>query len=404
MRFPRTVTAAVVSGVRLSGLVRSLLVAAIAAAILLLTLGGIYGLPGRAQDEQATAQRLDSLVQRAGPLVVFSEFGDTADTLWAADPDDPQERVKIASVSHAVGYGIAPTLSPDGARVAYTVLPPDAAATSATAAELWTLDVADGATRQLAEGVDLLATPVWSGRGDAVITRRLQWREDGSVGSQLLRVALDGTTTQIAAVEAALFPIAFSSDDAWLFFAVGTSAGTELARAPALGGGGSETLAHLSDGVSRDWQLSPDGARLSYLAQAPSGVEVAFVVRVADLKTGQVTAPMADDGSARFSPLWEEDHVLTIGGLHSGGSLARLSLEGERTEAGASSLPGPDGGFDVPLSWSPDGVHLAVRNFAGSSVADPGPSRIVILASDGGRRDLSTLSDVSIAGWLEAAP
>ena len=407
MRFPGTVTATAKLwiGWRPSGLLRSLSLAACAAAILAFTLGFFYGLPGRAQQELATPEVLATVVQQSGSLVVFSEFGETTDTIWAADAHGPQERIKLASIDHAAGYGIVPTLSPDGKRVAYTLLPSGVAQPDPAAAELWMLDLDGGATRRLADRVDLLASPVWAGGSDAVVVRRIQWRDDGSIASELLRVSLDGSANQVATAEAALFPIDFSPDGAAFYFAVASPSGTELARAPAQGGGARETLAHLSDGITRDWHLSPDGARLAYLAQGPSDIEVAFVLRVVDLQTGEVDAPLADDGPARFNPLWEENGVLTIGRLDGDGSPARLALE----DGGAvlSELPLPAGGaagFDVPLSWSPDGVYLAVRAFDGVSATQPGRSRVFVIAADGGRRLLSQQSDVVIVGWLEAAP
>ena len=418
MRLPRTVIAAATSGARrrprsnggqprtfASRLFRPLMAAALVVGAAALTLGLTFGLPGLASDEPSTAVGLQSLLQGGTPLVVFSEFGEEADTLWAADPDDPTDRIQLGRVNHALGYGISPTLSPDGTRIAYTALPPEVARPGLdTLAELWTLDTAGGKTRRLAQGVDLLAAPVWSPAGDAVVVRRGGWRDDGSASFQLLRIDMNGASVQIAAAEADLLPIDFSPDGAWFFYASFTRAGTELMRAPA-GGGASETVAHLSDGVARDWRLSPDGMRLAYLAQAPADANVAFVLRVLDLQTGEVAAS-PDDGAAQFSPLWERDGVLTVGRLDGGGTPARLIVEGAVAALEAALLPGPAGGtgFDVPISWSPDGVHLAVRGFAAASLADPGPSRVLVVATDGGRRELSPLSDITIVGWLEVAP
>jgi hypothetical protein len=110
---------------------------------------------------------------------------------------------------------------------------------------------------------------------------------------------------------------------------------------------------------------------------------------------------------AHFNPIWEEGGDLTIGRLDSAGvdgAPARLSVDGAPMPD-ASRLPGPveRGGFDVPLSWSPDGRYLAVRSFEGSSVSDPGPSRVVVVGTGGERHELSPLSDVVVAGWLRAS-
>ncbi|GAF87317.1 unnamed protein product, partial [marine sediment metagenome] len=60
----------------------------------------------------------------------------------------------------------------------------------------------------------------------------------------------------------------------------------------------------------------------------------------------------------------------------------------------------PEGGFDVPLSWSADGRYLAVRSFEGSSAVDPGPSYVVVVGSQGNRYQLSSSSDLTVIGWL----
>lgn len=373
------------------------------------TAGVALGLsvPRLTNDGAATAGAPE-LPRTGGPLIVYSEFGETHDTIWAAAPDEPQQRAQLASVEHAPGYGIYPSLSPDGRYVAYTV---SRRAGRGDTGELRALEIATGETSILADNIDLRIAPVWSAGADAVAVRRSAW-QDTSGSFQLLRVDLAGGETLLVDADAGLFPIGFSPDGVWLYFAALSPAGTDLTRVPASGGtgdprallsdgGAGEPLAHLSDGVARDWHLSPDGARLAYLAQPATDAGSAFVARVLDLATGGVTAAGAGAGVAQFNPVWETSGALTVGTLTSGegGVALRLGIGGAASSLRA--LAAPAGGFDVPLAWSPDSAHLAVRSFASSSLADPGPSRIVVVDPDGTRHELAASSDIAIAGWLQ---
>ena len=378
------------------------LVAALIAVALVLAFVLTFGLRWPAGDRTAAAPSLPTLLQDAGSLVVFSELGEGSDTLWAARPDDPGDRVALGRAAHAPWYGIFPSLSPDGEFVAYTVLP-----LGSRAAELWVLEIDSGETTRLARDVDLPITPVWAPASDAVIVRRSEGLEGDAGSVQLLRVDLAGAAVPVISAETALFPIDFSADGVWLYYAMLSPSGTDLARAPAGGVGGAEPVAHLNDGFARDWHLSPDGKRLAYLGQALGDGGVSFIAQVLDLSTGVVQAPLGESRSAQFNPIWEPGGALTVGRLDAtGGSLARLSVDDGGLATTAALLPLPDGagaGFDVPLSWSPDGVHLAVRSFERASVSDPGRSRIVVVSANGERHELSPVSDVIVAGWLEAS-
>ncbi len=368
--------------------------------------GLAFGLRGEASDDATVSPQLRSLLQTAaGPLIVYRQFDYESDTLWAADPDDPARRIELGQVEHAYGYGITPSLSPDGARIAYAVLPPEQEGLE-TNAELWLLEVAGGERRKLAEGIDGAVTPVWSPDSGAVAVRRGEWRED-TTNTELFRVDVSGGETKLAeAYDHDLHPIDFSPDGAWLYYA-SVSLDTDLVRVAA-SGGRSVPLARL-DPLAREWRLSPDGQHLAYLAPGPVEGIAAYEVQVLDLATGAVATPLAGRRVSQFAPVWEPAGGLTVGWTDMSTmntAPLRLTADGAVANAPAAPLPGRAGssGMDAPISWSPDGVHLAIRAFESGDPVAGGPSRVVVLSTDGRRLELSRSADVVIAGWLEGAP
>ena len=74
-------------------------VRALAVAALLVGAAGLMlSLRGTAGNELTISSQLQPLLQQGGPLVVYSEFGPDADTLWAASADDPADRVQLGRV------------------------------------------------------------------------------------------------------------------------------------------------------------------------------------------------------------------------------------------------------------------------------------------------------------------
>ncbi len=236
-----------------------------------------------ASDNEANASaELALLREQVSPLLIYSEFGQFADTIWAADPSNPEDKAYVATVEHSPGFGISASVSPDGVYVAYVALPPDAGWTDA--AQLWVLEIASGAESLLAENVDLRTTPVWTPDSAGVVVAR----PVGSESVQLLLVDLAGGTSVLAQEQAGLYPIGVTPDGAWLYVASLTERGTDLQRV-AMSGAGVEVLAHLTDGYSRDWHLAPDGSAVAYLGQTSSAA-ISFDARVYDTEAGEAPA------------------------------------------------------------------------------------------------------------------
>lgn len=366
--------------------VLALIVVAVGAVVLRSTLLG--------SSEVAASAELALLREEVSPLLVYSEFGQWADTVWAADPNDPAHRAYVASIEHRSGFGISASLSPDGNTLAYTVLPRGAAGSGS--AELWSIDIGTTNSKRLAEDVNLATTPVWTPASDAVVVRR----PTGIETSNLVLVDLAGNETTLTQEIAAPFPIGFAPDGESLYVATLSAAGTALVRVPR-DGGSAAALTQLSTGFSRDWSVSPDGKQVAYLGQT-SGSSLSFAAEVYDVDGDTTRSAVAGLSGSQFNPVWHPDGGLTVG---SGPATEAAGAMVHITAAGAGGTTGvlvePETGFDVPLSWSTDGAYLIVRNFEGTSASDPGPSHVVIINSSGLRLQLSAQSDVLAIGWLD---
>ena len=379
---------------------RKLGVAALGVLALLTALGAAL-LLFDSGDEDATGE--------AGARLVFAEFGLLADRIYLAAPDALEERALVASVAHARGWAITPAPEMAGALAAFTVLPADVPPRRDEPAELWLLDVRSGEQTRLAGDADLLAPPVFDRAGQALLYRRST--RDGA--QELVRVDLATRarrTLLSLRTSFGVFPVALDSAGAALYVELSTG-GTDLYR---IADGGSPVLiAHASDHVARDWRLSPDGARLSYLAPEVSAERVVQRLRIIGIAEG-ATVPAAlpaEDGdvlAGQFSPVWTPGgEGLTVGieaFLEPSAAPLTLALDEAAASPGAGAtaalLPAPAVGFDAPLGWSGDGRYLAARSFSGRDALDPGRESLVLISPDGQRATVAADSELIFIGWL----
>src|SRR5205807_2049632 len=102
----------------------------------------------------------------SGMRAAYVEFGATADTLWLARPQDPGVRQRVLSVPHALGFGIAPSLSPRGDAVAYSLLPPETASPARDSpADLYVAPFGGGEPKLLVHVIDPLVRPLSASDG-----------------------------------------------------------------------------------------------------------------------------------------------------------------------------------------------------------------------------------------------
>ncbi len=342
---------------------------------------------------------------RAGesPLLIYSEFGSNTDTIWAAQSNDPSHRTALASVDHAPEYGIVAGLSPDGQRIAYTVLPTESVAAIDAPAELWLMDRDGGNRVRLATDVDLPVAPVWGPDSSAVVFRRSSGASMGS-SFQLVRVTASGEETILVDMTAGLMPVGFAPSGLLYFVSLSTS-GSDLGVVfPS--GGIIPNLAHLSDDFARDWHLSPDGERLAYSATSEAEGATTYNTVVLDLNPFTTNlfkslAIRSNEGD-EFNPIWRPNGSgVTVGRLTAETGDSATSTNAASVSKIVQALPRQREGFDVPLSWSPGASYLAVRFYESQSLMDPGRSWVTVVGNDGTRKSVSPNSDVEVMGWVD---
>jgi Tol biopolymer transport system component len=383
------------------------LIAFLALAILAaLVAGGCNGGGDASPTPTGVATPSPTGVPEEGLRLLYKEFDSEADVIWLAAAAAPQSRTKVAEVAHASGEGISASLSPDGERIAYLALPA-ADGASALDAQAWLLEVDSGKTRLLASDLDGASKPVWSPDGSSIVVRRNGPQAQIGRDASLLEVDVsDGSETLLMQADDVLelFPIGYSPDGASLYFAQIVLSGTHFG-AVAAAGGSPRLLVQASDEPARDWHLSSDGSRVTFLARQPTDDRIGIRAFVVELVEGGEPQALSDfseglDAGDHFNPVWHPDgQRIAVGRTPDDGfsAAALVSLaEGELDEV----TPGPDQGFDVPVGWSPEGDYLAVRSFEGSSAAQPGREHLVLIELGKGRQTVADRGNLEFIGWL----
>jgi len=385
------------------------LTAAVAVLSLLVLAALVLFVVGRGDDENGDRPADDPRLHSGAPLVVLAEFGQGADEVFVAPADDPDDRTPVATVEHASGWGINPAPEMAGSLAVYTVLPPEVRPQRDSPAELWLLDVASGERTRLARDADLLASPVLARDGSTVV-----YRSSDAGMQELVRIDIESRARRVlhsVRTEFGVFPVAVApasnSTVGELLFSQISTGGTDLYAVSLEGADDGEArhLLHASPQIARDWQLSPDGATLSYLAPEPVAERVVHRLHVVTLDgTGaqEQQPPIAGGPAAaeQYGPVWTPDGAaLTVGREAAPAPTAAavtLPLDEVRTP---TVLAAPAAGFDVPLGWSPDGGTLAARSFDGRNSADPGAEQLTLIGVGGERRPITSRSELIFLGW-----
>jgi len=276
--------------------------------------------------------------------IVYSDPTPTTDAIYLRSMSaDAQPRLlttfPVIGGLHA--HGVA---SPGGGSVAVLAAEPGGASAEGATANLYVISLPSGVRSQMNGTFAYLSRLAWSPDGRYIFATAPQLASTGHA-DVVVTDTYSGVTSRAArfpgAFEAA--PIGFSADGARLFVVTVDASGSTLWQEQ---DSKVTKVAALSAGRTRDWSLSPDGARLAFVDVLGSG-SPGLVGRTLILATGAVnTTPATAD---QVSPAWAPGSGVPV----FGGPGGELKLTAPNQ---ASAYPAPQG-------YSPDGTGLVATIF-----------------------------------------
>jgi len=316
---------------------------------------------------------------------VVEEHGNRADLVLKA-PSDPALQWKFASVPHRQGWGLAHTsVSPDGTKLAYAVLPPSGQNPD-TDAEVWEITFPGLKARRLATNADLESDLVWSPDSawvsyERVLGQTIQVRRANASGDGDQQLAQSGLQDR-------WFLMGYEPDgDVAVLAHLTPQDATEIVREKP--GGAPDDAAPVSALPSRSFTVLPDGRPALLALQDEKGTRVyRAVVQEQDGSVRRLVDGDAEDTGAvqgRTGPIY-------VGVVPGSGTTPQPA------EPNVHVLL-PPSGFDVPVATAPDGTFVAVRHFTGSSTDQPGTESILIEGADGARIPVGGDGPLDVAGW-----
>ena len=341
------------------------------------------------------SEALDTALPRSDGQLLVSEFTEDESTLFLVDPTHPAVRQELWRVRHAPGWELVGAVSPSGDAFAYLVLPPGA---TDPAREMVLILHTENGARFLSSGFDIGGGLLWSRGGESLFLRRSRGNDqpvqrvvqiDVSTGLETLRFQGQDSL--------GVYPVA-KPPEGPLHIAVISPSGSVLMAIN--DSGRVQRTLKLSGSATRDWALSPDGSQLAFTEQRGLQLNVRVVSLASSQPTLAAAAYLNDGlGNAQASggsaaPAWHPDGSLSVGTFQRAASgVIHVAA------AHASTLGGqPGNGFVLPLAWSEDGSHLALRTFSGSGPGAVGEEKAAVMGPGGGVHSIEGRF-VSVLGW-----
>jgi hypothetical protein len=324
------------------------------AAVSLVILGSmLFGTPGSPGTSRTAFAQAPS-----GAYAIAVKADDTVDIIDAISLEDGAA-YEIARVPHLPGYISHASVSPNGRHLALVVA--DGGTPGTPIASLQVIDIESGSMLRAGEAIDQLQVPLWMPDSSGVIvtiTAPIDPETTAAADVDFWFAGLDGASRLLGKVPgvAGAYPVGFDPEGRFLAVRI-DAAGSTLMRDFA-------DVLLLSNTVTREWALSPEGTQLAYLEASLDG-GLSYEGRIADISEpkGAIGA-VTDDASGATGVAWAQSAAEPEFGT--------APLAGDRAD-----------GFEVPLEFSEDDRFLALQQWSGPSIEDPGKMTIEVRGPSG---------------------
>ncbi len=336
----------------------------------------------------STRPTSDTLSPVTRPQLVYTTFEGATSSIWIAPIATLPRARLLATIDQQPGFGARGRVSPKGDVIAYLALPVGSR-DPASQGELWVLSTLGGSPRTISGGFDMLSPPLWSPDGTRVALRQVS---DGDIGFTFVAIDVtSGAMTTLAANDDALSgqPIGWAGDA--FYYSTITPRGTDVYR---VDGASASTLAfHASDGIARDFRISPTEDRLLYAEMSPGDPAPRSVVISL---SGQ---PQPERLSGAFSSVWSGG-TITAGTTQS--SLPQQHEGVSTLQQTLGSAPLPANTLMAPLAWSQDNRYLAAQLLNGDTPSRATASALVVLSPGGASPAIVAPGGYAeFAGWAQ---
>lgn len=315
------------------------------------------------------------------------------DTVYIRDFSET-EGTALAQFPYRFGLRATGQAAPGGDRIAVihveTLAESAVQGTSPLPAQLTFVTVPDGARTEAQATVDYYSPLAWSPDGSRVAAvSSVPRAEAGRSSFTVLSIdAATGAVTGSAAFGDAMqvAPVGYSLDGARLFLVVVDNAGSSLWESR---GSQAQKLWTFSPGPTRDWSLSPDGARLAFVDRLGVGAR-SYAGRTLTIASGAVT-DAATTGN-QLGTAWHPGRLTA----DFGGPDGSLKLEN----------PSSASDYILPLRWAPDGTMLAATVYTPAPDGTGAPVASIEIVSEarpnapGVREPLAQQKEARFFGWV----